>query len=185
MQFTDAITYAYQTRDWTAKASEGDYVPNSGYVTVTPDSDDRFISIELPFDYEVESTETFLLDVTAPWGETSVTALKIFDSPSDFVYPSLKYRGFTSSEIVSEGEIGVVNVHPNTVRSNENYVLHYETRAWTADQQDFEPVTGELIFTPLDTSLNVEIPTNRDLNIEDREMLFVDFFHDGKLVEVG
>ena len=168
------ITVNYTTADGTAVAGS-DYTATSGTITFAPGETVKDIFVPVTPDQVYEPDETFSVVLSSPTNAN-------LGSPStgtgtirnDDAQPTISINDLT----VSEGNAGIAE-HFFTVSlsnpSSETVTLSYTTANGTAlvTDNDYEPGSGTLTFTPGQTSQTVRVLVIGDTKFEPNETFTV------------
>ena len=164
------VSINYSSVDGTAIAST-DYVPTSGTITFAPGETEKTFSVSLTNDTLDENTETVILRISStnngvPLGEPNISVLNIED---DDPAPTLKI----SDSRVPEGGTGTVYAIFTislSAPSGRSVSAQVETRPGTATAGvDYQAISGQLIFSPGETSRQIAVPVKGDTEVEPDE----------------
>ena len=168
---SDQISVTYTTRDGTARAADGDYVPKTGTIAFGPGETFKQIMITILQDTVLENAENFFVDLSDPQGATindsgktaTITIADDDNGSSTFQFSSANYS-------VNEGD-GKVTV--TVVRSGGVQLVasvNYATSDNTAKAgSDYTAVSGTLTFNPGETSKTFDVPIINDSFVETSE----------------
>ncbi|HEX7956391.1 MAG TPA: Calx-beta domain-containing protein, partial [Pyrinomonadaceae bacterium] len=162
----------YSTADGTAAAGE-DYAPASGTLQFAPGETTKSFTVSLVNDARDENEESFQLTLSNPTGGIvlgagSAATVSVSD---DDPRPALSVR----QVIVAEGNSGttpaVFGVRLSAP-SGKVVTVNYATGGGSASPgQDFQDVSGTLVFNPGETTKQVSVVVNGD-TLPERDELF-------------
>ena len=169
-------TVHYATADGTATAGT-DYTSTSGDLTFAPNELTKTVNVPVIGETVDESTESFVLNLTAPTGATTSDAQgagTITDDDDPVVaVPTLAVNDVT----VTEGNSGTVNAVftvTKTGTTTNPTTVHYATADGTATQpSDYAPSSGGLTFAAADTTKTFTVVVNGDTAVEPTEAFAV------------
>jgi CSLREA domain-containing protein len=172
-QSSSTITVHYTTVDNTALAGE-DYTATSGTLTFNPGETSKNIPVTILADSSNEPEETFFVDLDTPVGATLGDGHGIGTIPNDDPEPTLSI----DNQNVSEGNMGpTIAAFTVTLSaaSGQTVTVHYSTSDGTATttDNDYNAASGDLTFTPGQTTRNVNVIVNGDTIYEPNETFTV------------
>jgi hypothetical protein len=170
---TGMATVQFATSDGTAVAP-GDYTPMSETLTFAPGEALKLVNIPTVNDEVTEAPETINLALTDVNGATAGGPATAFAQiSSDDPTPIIT----ASNASVTEGDVGTANVHFTLTLSNPSELsvgLNYATADGSATAGvDYQSVSGQTTFAPLQMSKTVVIPVQGDLSSEINETFLV------------
>lgn len=170
---SEPVTVAYATADGTATAG-ADYESTAGTLTFAPGETAREVTVAVTGDEADEADETFGVELSDPDGATIADGRGVGEIIDDDEQPTFGIDDVTRAE----GDDGTT-AFMFTVRLTGPTALvatvDYTTTDGTAEAgEDYEPVSGTLVFGPLDESMEVTVPVVGDGTHEDDETFFVD-----------
>ncbi len=181
------LTVSYATRDGSAVAG-ADYAAASGTLNFAFGEVLQTVTVEVLGDGEVESDETFFVDLSNAIGAViadgeGVGTIGDDDTPSQ---PGLEIGNAT----VIEGDEGTVQAEFDvtlTPATNEAVTVDFATRDGTAIAgDDYTATAGGLTFAPGETTHTVAVEVLGDRVVEGDETFFVDLSNaDGAAIADG
>src|SRR3954454_19867562 len=153
-----------------------DYQTNSGSFSVFPGSLTASVSVGVIGDVNVESDETFFMNLGSLAGATIAKPQGVGTIIND---DGLASPGISISDVtVTEGNSGTVNANFNvllTASSASTITVNYATADNTATlaNNDYVTKSGVITFTPGQTFQSVAITVNGDTVFEPNETFFV------------
>ncbi|MEM6489587.1 MAG: Calx-beta domain-containing protein, partial [Pseudomonadota bacterium] len=142
-------------------------------VVFEPGETARVISIPVTDGSSVERSESFGLFLDEPDGliiESPRAVATIIDNDAADRAPT---ASITDADVDEVDEVAALTILLDQVAS-ETVTVRYETRAITADGQDFTPTSGTVAFAPEDTAETIYIPITDDTRAEGVERFAVD-----------
>jgi uncharacterized delta-60 repeat protein len=169
------VTVDYATRPGSADAG-ADYLDVSGTLTFAPGENFKTFQIPIIDDLLAESDETVLLSLTNAVGVSAIShqpvaTLKIISDDSVVQFSDASYS-------VNENVVGghaVISVS-RIGQSFEPVSVGYSASVGTADNLDFTPVSGTLVFLPNQTNASFNVPIIDDLTVENNENIRLQLF---------
>ncbi|MBI3417306.1 MAG: DUF11 domain-containing protein [Verrucomicrobia bacterium] len=171
------ITVNYSTTNGTATAGS-DYSAASGVVIFNPGETVKFIPVNVFGDTQVESDETFTVNLTTAVNATIARRVGTGTILNDDSTATALLISVNDAQLV-EGDSGTTNMVFSVVLSapltNGFIVVNYTTSDGTATAGvDYVGATnGSAIFFPNSTTIPIRIPVLGDLFIEPDETFFV------------
>gem|GEM_PF-1526292 len=170
------VSIDYETANGTAQAGN-DFVPTSGTLTFEPGQTNRTAVVQVKGDAEIEGPEFFRVflfkptNATVPVDQASGT-VTIIDAE---LVPALLVQNVT----VTEGNVGPTNAIFSvslSTASAQTVTVDFATTNDTAQANlDYVHTSGQLTFTPEQTSQSFTVQVNGDTTIETNEVFWVRF----------
>jgi len=157
------ITVSYVSIDNVAQVDQ-DYVEATGVLLFPPGITRQTLQLPILSDEETEEDETLLVSLYGPTNavldRNNPATVQILDN--DSILPRVQFH--TPVYNTNEGQSATVTV-TLSMASNEIVTVDYATanRSAVAEQGEYTPVQGTLVFTPGITSLAFSIATSDDL----------------------
>jgi hypothetical protein len=176
-----AVGVSYASAPGTA-ASGADFVPANGILAwADGEASPKTISIALPDDAIVESTETFTVTLAAPTGggrlgSPATTTISITDNDSPPPpQPAGNIQLSASSYSVAENQAAVTITATRTGGSNGTVAVQYFTGPSSAAAgADYQPANGTLAWESGDAApKSFSVPIVNDTQVEGPEAFFV------------
>lgn len=164
------VTVNYTTNDDSAAAGS-DYTGKSGTLTFAPGETSKTIGVPVLPDSDVESDETFTLDLSGASGATVAdgTGVGTILDAGQPTPPTIRVGDVR----VTEGDAGTTTASfPVTLSapSSDTVTVDYSTSDGSAvDVQDYQAVGGTVTFAPGETSKTVQVPIVGDKTPEGTE----------------
>ncbi|HSP17691.1 MAG TPA: Calx-beta domain-containing protein [Thermoanaerobaculia bacterium] len=173
------VTVNFATADLTATAGS-DYTATSGTVTFNPGQTTQTVSVTILGDLAPEADETFSVNLTNPTNATIADNQGFGVIKNDDVSPSLSISDVT----LGEGNASTTSFDFTvtlSVASPFFVTVDYATADGTATvaNSDYQPVSGNLLFAPGETTKTISVLVNGDTTTEPNETFFVNLFNPG------
>ena len=162
------VSVDYRTMDDSAKDSDNDYEPIAGTLSFDRFASTAEIRVSVNGDTNVEQDEKFLVKLSNPTNGATIAVdsatgtILNDDAPSEI--------RMTAPQPVIEGHDGIRYAMVTVTRSkspNQRVEVSYETRDGSAKAyEDYNPVSGTLVFAPNQTSNTIWVPILGDVQIE-------------------
>ena len=169
---TQQVTVGYATADNTALSSNGDYIPQSGNLTFVPGGPvSQTITVPVgPHPVPIDDTSFFVnlssltgnATIGASRGVGTIIAQGVSITSPTVVQPSSGTTNAVFTVSLSKPQTHVVTVQFNTA----------DGTATVADN-DYQPQSGTLTFSPGVTSQTITVAVNGDPTVEANETFFV------------
>jgi len=156
---TSWVYVDYQTTPGTASA-EDDYAPATGKLIFAPGQLEQEVLVATSSDLELESDETFTLDLSGPAGTSATATGTIVDDPTNT--PAI----FVSDVTVTEGGEAVFTVTLSGPSSNWLQIDYTAVAETAASPSDFGAVIGAVLLPPGETETTVTVNTYSDLEVD-------------------
>ena len=166
----ETVTVQYAAQNGTAVAGT-DFVATSGHtLTFAPGDTAKQATISVLGDTQSEADETFRLLLSNPVHATIGDGTAIATVVNDDGVPSLAVGDVSSSEGDSGTKTFTFNVTLSSA-SSQTVTVQYSSQDNTAKNldDDYEPVTGILTFSPGETSKAIAVTVNGDKRNEPNE----------------
>ncbi|MFN6564165.1 MAG: Calx-beta domain-containing protein [Nostoc sp. ChiSLP01] len=170
-----SVTVNYNTSDGTGVVSDSDYNSAFGTITFNPGETSKTLSIGVIGDDNIESNETFsvnLLGATNAAIADNLGVASIIDDDNQVTVS-------ISDVFVAEGNTGTTtNANFTVTLSNASYqpvIVNYNTSDGTAivSDSDYNSASGAITFNPGETSKTLSIGIIGDDKAETKETFFV------------
>jgi uncharacterized repeat protein (TIGR01451 family) len=164
------VTIDYTTVDGTATVADGDYLPQSGTLTIPANSTSQPITVFVYGDTKFEPNETFSVNLSNPSGASltnnTATATILNDDP----LPSISVNSISQNESNSGTTPFTFTVSLSNP-SSQTVTVSYATADGTASvaDSDYAPASGTLMFAPGVVSQTVTVNVNGDTKFEPNE----------------
>jgi hypothetical protein len=170
----DTASVNYSTSDGSATAN-ADYVPTSGTLFFASGETTKTFTIQFLNDALSETTETVNLTLSNASGSTlgspSTAVLNITD---DEPVPGVTITSATINEESFGSAANAIFIVRLSFASNNTVTVHYTTQDSTAQANiDYMPVSGNVTFTPGQTTRNIAVPIIGDTIDEPNEGFIV------------
>jgi hypothetical protein len=174
----DTASVNYSTSDGSATAN-ADYVPTSGTLFFASGETTKTFTIQFLNDALSETTETVNLTLSNASGSTlgspSTAVLNITD---DEPVPGATITSVTINEESFGSAANAIFTVRLSFASNNTVTVHYTTQDSTAQANvDYMPVSGDVTFTPGQTTRTIAVPIIGDTLDEPNEGFFVVLDH--------
>ncbi len=174
------ITVQFATADGTATTADSDYQSKSGTITFGANVTTQQITVLVNGDTKSESNETFFVNLSSPSGATisdgqgqgTITN----DDGSTPSQPTISINDVIAHEgTASSGTKPFIFTISLSSTSSSNVIVHYATADGTAkvSDNDYTAISGNLTFTPGQTSQTISVPVIQDSKVESDETFFV------------
>lgn len=167
---TTSVSVTYATANGTAVAP-GDYAANANTLTFTTAQNSKTVSVTTVDDSTVESSETFLMTLSAPTGGAvlgTATATATIINDDAGACSGVNF-GTSSNGAVTEGTNSIMMVYKNGT-SSSSCTVNYSTASGTATAgSDYTATSGTSTFTSTQTVKAVSVPTINDSLVESSE----------------
>ena len=162
------IRVDYSTSNGSA-AAPGDYVSSSGTAVFARNTNRTTIQIPIHDDSQLESDETFRVNLANPSGATIADGVGIATIVNDDAAPSISVQGGSASE-GNSGTSGLgFSVRLGTAAGG-TVTVDYATRDGSAvSGSDYQAVSGTLTFAPGELLKSVQVPVVGDTEVEEDE----------------
>jgi len=172
---TQPVTVQYTSVAGTAAAGS-DYTPVSGTVTFAPGELFKTISVPIVRDLAAESTETFVIQLSAANGATLSRASAtgtIQDDDATTAPPTASIGNVSVSEGNSGTKVARFTVALSSAASGP-VTIAYETANGTATAgSDYTATNGTLHFAPGETSQTIDVVVHGDTQVEPNETFLI------------
>ena len=163
----ETVSVDYATKDGTALAGE-DYTATNGTLEFAPGETEKKIAVEVIGDSEVESDETFLVNLSNSKGGVISDTQGIGTINNDD-FPEI----FIDDASITEGNNGNKNLTFTVSLSRageENITVDYATANDTAAaDEDYIATSGTLEFAPGENEKTIKVEVTGDYEVEDDE----------------
>jgi hypothetical protein len=176
------ITVQFATANGTATTADNDYQSTSGTLTFAPGETSKTIVVKVVGDTKVESNETFFVNLSnatnADIAKAQGTGTITNDDQPPPPPPEVKSKISISDVTATEGNSGTKDFTFNVTLdkvSAQTITVQFATAngtATTADN-DYQPTSGTLTFTPGQTSKTIVVKVVGDTKVESNETFFV------------
>jgi hypothetical protein len=174
---TQTVTVDYTTTDITA--SQGaDYVATHGTLVFSPGTTSRTVTVGVLGDTDLEPTETFALDLSAPSGATIARPRGIGTITNDDTLPPARVPQLSIADArVTEGNSGLsdasITVSLDGPADND-VTVDYSTADGTARAgSDYAVASGTIVIPAGSTSRVIHVPIIGDTQVEPDETFHV------------
>ncbi|MFQ5526959.1 MAG: Calx-beta domain-containing protein [Thermoanaerobaculia bacterium] len=171
-----AISVEFSTRDGSATAADGDYVPQTDTLAFTGlEGEIQPIFVSVNGDFTVEANESFFVDLTMVTGATPIDS----EGEGTILNDDSTELSIADASPVTEGDAGTVNAATFTVSLSNPSALpvsvDFTTQNGTATtgDGDYTATSGTLGFIPGQQSGTISVPVNGDTKVEADETFSV------------
>ena len=175
---TQVVTVYYQTSNGTATAGE-DYEAASGQVSFAIGQTSKTITIRIFGDTQVESDEQFYVTLSSPVGAvlddslssatSTITNDDVPMAPDDVVIPVITINDVSVTEGDSGTSQAVFTVSLDQPTSELVTVQFHSENGAAIAGEDYQAVSGELVFQPGEMTKTISVPILGDSVIESNE----------------
>ncbi|HEV7646032.1 MAG TPA: Calx-beta domain-containing protein [Pyrinomonadaceae bacterium] len=162
------VTVHYQTADGTAVAGE-DYTAASGTLTFNPGEISKVIPITILGDSVQEPTEQFSIDLDTPVNGAILDGHAVGTIPNDDAGPAFSIDDVSHNE-GNSGTTAFTFIITKTGGTALTSNVTFTTQDGSAASPgDYSGVSGNVIFGPSDTTKQVTVQVNGDIELESSE----------------
>ncbi|MBI3406979.1 MAG: DUF11 domain-containing protein [Planctomycetes bacterium] len=170
-------TVQFAAGDGTATTADNDYQSNSGTLTFNPGDTSKTITVQVNGDTNVETDETFTVNLSNPQNATASTATgngAILNDDAVSTTPALAINSVAVTE-GNSGTASAVFTVTLSAASAQTVSVQFSTAdgSATAADNDYQPLSGTLTFNPGDTSKTITVLVNGDTIFESDETFTV------------
>ena len=163
-------TVNYATANGTATTADNDYVAASGTLTFLAGETTKTINVTVNGDTDVETNETLAVNLSGATNATISDAQGQGTINNDDATPFVSINSVSSAEGNSGTAVQTFTVSLDQA-SSQTVTVAYGTNDGTATvlDNDYEALSGQLTFTPGQTTKTLSVPVNGDTKYEANE----------------
>ncbi|PAX53308.1 Calx-beta domain-containing protein [Brunnivagina elsteri] len=172
---SEAVTVKYAVVGDTATLLDKDFLDGSGTVTFAPGETSKTIKVLIQGDTKFEAEQTFKVNLTEVTNATLGTKAEAIGTiRNDDLKPTVSI----ANAIAKEGNTGTTPITFTATlssASDEEIKVNYAITDGTATSgSDYEPLNGELVFAPGQTTQTLKLNIKGDTEVEKNETFFID-----------
>lgn len=170
----DTASVNYATSDGSATANS-DYTPTSGTLVFASGETTKTFTVQILNDTLGETTETINLTLSNPSGSTlGSPSAAVINVQDDEPIPDVNINSVSvNEETLNSGASAIFTVRLSAASAN-TVTVRYSTADNTAVANvDYTPVSGQVTFTPGQTTRTISVPIISDTLDEENESFFL------------
>lgn len=169
----DTASVNYATSNGSATANS-DYTPTSGTLVFASGETTKTFIVQILNDTLGETLETINLTLSNPSGSALGSANAVINIQDDDPLPDVSINSVTVNEETLNGGASAIFTVRLSVASANTVTVRYVTEDNTALANiDYTPVSGQVIFTPGQTTRTINVPILSDTLDEQNESFFL------------